>query len=273
MFRVDADELQMFTHCQVRWLFQYIYKVKHRLSIEEGFENATRAAAKVMISKIYQHPETTFEDFLPDWRALCETQGVHCGATDTEIEHMRTEGAYHLGGLFARLKRTVIVAVNLPWESEWEMIDYTVRGAMMALVTGNFEPSWAKSKESLYVLELPNPGTRLHLRKTGLRLLHMARASLVCESKELSHKANAVRTVVVHPATGGLQLLESESPQWVMPLVGNVLNMMHFRLVTPNEGPHCTTCPFQKVCNIRYYNREAVSSPQLTGLKMEEELK
>jgi hypothetical protein len=263
----------MFTHCQVRWLFQYVYKVRHRLHVDEGFENATRAAAKVMIDKLSRNPKVHFEEILRDWRDLWEAQAVHSGATDLEIESSYKLGNYHLKDIFTRLHRVTIVGSGIPWESEWEALDYSVQGNIIGVARGKLDPTWPASKENLYVLELPTPGTRLNLRPTGLRLLHMARASLVQTATALLHKPNAIRTAVIHPSTGDIRLLESESPEHVMPLVGNVLNMMYYRLVAPNEGDHCATCPFQKVCRISHYNRRAISEPQLTKLRMEEELK
>lgn len=237
------------------------------MSAEELYYNTFRNTLRFLFQKVGQG-EVKLDDTAQHWQESWLGIAVKSHLDDDTTEAFQRQGLNALVNVHSALVSELsIINLEIPWECELKPLDTTVRGRILALLSGSLDGKGASS--DLYIVDTIPPYVGLRISKAGLKVFNFPRGAIASEIRPLTRNYK-VRTLLIDPNTGHFRRVDPAHRDELLPIVGVTVNQMMAQLTLPNYGAGCQSCPFSSVCSPSHLNGESVDAPNKTKEKIEE---
>jgi len=259
----------MYLHCPARWLYQYHYGADFKVSPSELYAETMRAIIKYLfqlhlIQKEFE-PAEIFEKWDSTWLAVA----VKSELSDDNITSYRSQGYNVLTTLIHRMAGSILVLdVNIPWASEWDLFNVRVEGTIVGLTVGALDND---NDPDFCIIDCLPPHASSRNTPAAFEIFGIPREAIAREARKVT-KDYTFKTQLIDPFTGDIKTVPPTNRAKQLPILGVTIQQMASKLTLPNYQNHCRHCPFYSVCDTKYLSNHSLSHPSESRAELETEL-
>lgn len=246
------------------------YKAEYSASIEEVYSSALEKSIEFMFRKLMDK-YLIFDELILFWSNLWNTTALRLDIDEEKAREYEVEGMLVLLEIFDKVdSRLTVVAVNVPWVSEWEAVDAEIRGKATAVLYGSFVEDQDYASD-FYVVETIPTHAPFRGNATAMSTYHLS-CSAVSGSARFTYRQRGFGLLLIDLKTGVISFKEPINYMTTAPIIKNcVLQMVHLAGI-PDTASHCRSCPYRNACQTSLWTRRSMRSRKKTKKQIESEL-